>query len=98
MAEDTTCKNRSYDAAFKLQVIDYADHNTNRGAARKYGVDERKVRKWKKQKDQLKSANGKRKKLEEGGRKAATMNSVPVEDGSPIFSSVTVSLYDGEQP
>ena len=43
MAEGTTCKKRSYDAAFKLQVIDYADHNTNRGAARKYGVDERRV-------------------------------------------------------
>ena len=39
MAE-STCKKRSYDAAFKLQVVDYANHNTNRGAARKYGVDD----------------------------------------------------------
>ena len=70
MAE-TTCKKRSYDAAFKLQVIDYADHNTNRGAARRYGVNERRVREWKKQKDQLESVKGKRKKLEGGGHKAA---------------------------
>ena len=47
MAESTyTCKNRSYDAAFKLKVVDYAEHNTNRGAARKCGVDEKQVRDW----------------------------------------------------
>ena len=47
-----SCKKRSYDAAFQLKVVDYAKHNTNTGAARKHGVDEKHVREWKKQKDQ----------------------------------------------
>ena len=32
---------RSFDAAFKLTVVEYAEHDTNRGAGRKFGVDER---------------------------------------------------------
>ena len=37
----TTKKKRSFDAAFKLRVVEYAEQNTNRGAGRKFGVDEK---------------------------------------------------------
>ena len=35
MAESSqVCKKRSYDAAFKLKVIEFTEQNTNMGAAR----------------------------------------------------------------
>ena len=72
MAENSrVCKKRSFDAAFKLKVIDFAEQNTNRSAARKYGIDEKRVREWKKQKDQLETLNSKKRRLDGGGRKAA---------------------------
>ena len=37
----TTKKKRSSDAAFKLRVVEYAVQDTNRGAGRKFGVDEK---------------------------------------------------------
>ena len=37
----TTKKKRSFDAALKLTVVEYAEHDTNRGAGREFGVDER---------------------------------------------------------
>ena len=70
MAESLpVCKKRSYDAAFKLIVIEFAEQNTNRSAAREYGVDAKRVREWKKQKDQLGSLSSKIRRLEGGGRK-----------------------------
>ena len=68
MAENSpVCKKRSYDAAFKLKVIEFAEQNTNRGAGRKYGVDEKRVREWRKQKDQLANLNSKKRRLDGGG-------------------------------
>ena len=32
----TTKKKRSFDAAFKLRVVEYAEQDTNRGAGRKF--------------------------------------------------------------
>ena len=37
----TTKKKRSFDAAFTLRVVEYAEQDTNRGAGRKFGVDEK---------------------------------------------------------
>ena len=34
----TTKKKRSFDAAFKLRVVEYAEQDTNRGAGRKFLV------------------------------------------------------------
>ena len=64
-------KKRAYDAAFKLSVIDCAEKTTNRGAARKFGVDERRVREWRQKKEGLEELPSKKKRLEGGGRKAA---------------------------
>ena len=49
----TTKKKRSFDAAFKLRVVEYAEQDTSRGAGRKFGVDENRVREWRKQKYEL---------------------------------------------
>ena len=46
-------KTRNFDAAFKLKVVQYAEENTNRGAGKKYGKDEKRVREWRKLKDEL---------------------------------------------
>ena len=67
----SSTKKRSFDAAFKLRVVEYAEANTNRGAGRKFGVDEKRVREWKKQKCDLEGLGAKKKRLEGGGRKVA---------------------------
>jgi transposase-like protein len=41
---------RAYSAEFKLDVIKYAEENTNNEAAYKYGIDKRLIRRWKSQK------------------------------------------------
>ena len=64
-------KKRCFDAAFKLSVVEFAEVNTNRGAGRQFGVDEKQVRDWRKQKDELQSLPITKKRLVGGGRKAA---------------------------
>lgn len=46
-------KRKSYEVGFKLKVVDYAEEYGNRSAEREYGVSEKVVRGWRKQKDQL---------------------------------------------
>ena len=62
-------KKRSYDAAFKLKVVQYAEDNSNRAAARKHQVDERSVRDWRKQKEQLETLPSKKQHLPGVGQK-----------------------------
>uniref|UniRef100_A0A8C6PX15 HTH CENPB-type domain-containing protein n=1 Tax=Nothobranchius furzeri TaxID=105023 RepID=A0A8C6PX15_NOTFU len=52
---------QSYDANFKMMVVNAAEATNNCQAARKYGVTECNVRRWRIQKDRLKNANSKRK-------------------------------------
>ena len=49
-----TDKRKSYEAGFKLKVVVYAEEHGNRKAEREFGVSEKVVRGWRKQKDQLK--------------------------------------------
>ena len=51
----STGKRKSYEAGFKLKVVDYAEEHRNKGAEREFGVSEKMVRGWRKQKDQLKT-------------------------------------------
>jgi len=67
MAEPIASKKRSYDAAFKLKVVEYAEKSTNRGTGRKFNVDEKRIREWRKQKSSLESLPSKKKRLEGGG-------------------------------
>ncbi len=45
--------------------------NTNRSASRKFGVDEKRVREWRKQKEDLKGLPPKKKRMTGGGHRAA---------------------------
>ena len=67
--ENKTPTKRSYDMAFKQKVIACTEVSSNRGAARKFGVDERRVREWRKGKDCITANPSKKKRLEGGGRK-----------------------------
>ena len=49
-------KKRSFNSAFKLKVVEFAEKNSNRGAGRHFGVDEKRVREWRKHKEQLESS------------------------------------------
>ena len=44
---------RSFDLEFKLKVLEYAREHTGEAAARKFNVDGKRIREWKKQKDEL---------------------------------------------
>ena len=46
-------KRSSYDASFKLHVIEFAENSSNSAAERQYGVSEKLVRDWRKQKHVL---------------------------------------------
>lgn len=46
-------KNKSYNFEFKLTVVNTAKEAGNRAAARKYNVDEKRVREWRKQEASL---------------------------------------------
>ena len=69
MADVGVNKKRSFDAAFKLRVVQYAEMNTNRGAATKYSVNEKQVRQWGMKKADLKELPKKKKRMDGGGRK-----------------------------
>ncbi|OOZ66168.1 hypothetical protein BOW47_12420, partial [Solemya velum gill symbiont] len=46
-------KRSSYDAAFKLKAVEFAEENGNRAAGRKFDISEKLVRDWRKQKEEL---------------------------------------------
>ena len=50
---NSQAKKRNFDAAFKLKVVEYAENHSNTKAGRKFAVDEKSVRYWKKQKADL---------------------------------------------
>ena len=52
---------RSYTAVFKLQVISYAEEHGNRAAGRKFDVDESNVRKWRRNKEDIKKMSSMKK-------------------------------------
>ena len=46
-------RKRSYDAAFKLAAVEDAEKTANRAAARKFRVDEHRIREWRQKKSDL---------------------------------------------
>lgn len=66
----STGKKRSYDAAFKLKVVESAIQTSNRAAATKFFVDEKWFRVWRKQKASLQALPDKQRRISGGGRKA----------------------------
>lgn len=70
---------RKYQHTFKLQVIIYAEEHTKRASARHFDIDESLVRRWTKQKTEIKEIvskgglGAKSSRVKKGGRKAASM-------------------------
>ena len=67
-------KINTYSLELKKQAVDYAKCHSNRDAARKYGVDEKRIREWRSKYQEiatksLEKGGSKRKKLDGGGRK-----------------------------
>ncbi|XP_077573838.1 uncharacterized protein LOC144197115 isoform X3 [Stigmatopora nigra] len=60
-------KRKSYSAAFKLQVVNYANENSNRAAGKTFGVSEKLVRDWRKAEVSL-NAMDKSKKANRGNK------------------------------
>lgn len=63
-----------YDANYKLNVIRYAEDTNNCAAGRKFGISEKNVRRWRKQKIDLQSASSTRKSF--GGPKKGRFDAV----------------------
>ena len=60
-------KKHHYNIDFKLQALAYADQHSGKKAAKKFGVDSRRIREWKRQKTtllDLQEVNDKRCQLE----------------------------------
>ena len=74
MAESGSARKRSYmymymyDMDFKLKVVACAGEESNRGAARRFGVDEKRVREWRKLKAEIAERGPKLKQLQGGGK------------------------------
>ena len=62
-------KEKTYDTAFKLWVIEYAEKHNNREAGTNFNVGESSVRDWRRQKSKLGSLPSKSQRLPGGGRK-----------------------------
>ena len=68
-------KNKKYDLKFKLSVVKYAEENSGEAAARRFSVDPKRVRDWRKNKTELQrlsEEDSKRARLPGGGRKKAS--------------------------
>ena len=63
MAESGSARKRSYDMAFKLKVVACTEGESNRGAARRFGVDEKRVREWRKLKAEIADRGLKKERL-----------------------------------
>ena len=65
-------KYSSYSIEQKLKAVETAEKTTKRNAARKHGVDVKRIREWCKQKSQLMASRKKSKRLPGGGRSPAS--------------------------
>ena len=69
LASSKKKKKRSYSMEFKQQVVVYAEANSNRSAASRFGVEPKRVRDWKNGIEKIKATKSKRQRLDGGGRK-----------------------------
>ena len=68
-------KYKKYDLKFKLSVVKYAEENSGEAAARRFSVDPKRVRDWRKSKTELQrlsEEDSNRARLPGGGRKKAS--------------------------
>lgn len=67
-------KVRAYTVAFKLEAVTHAENSTNGAASVKFNVDRKRIREWRKKKEELagmgiRPGAKKRNRLDGGGRK-----------------------------
>ena len=67
-------RKRSYEITFKLHVVDYAVSKSTRAAARKFDVDERRIREWRSLKAELEEHSSKKQKRFLGGGRKQIMS------------------------
>lgn len=87
---------RNYDANFKMMVVNAAESSNNCQAARKFGVTECNVRRWRAQKDRLRNANSQRKafrgpqsgRFEEIDRRVCQYVTEKRQDGMPVTRAI----------
>uniref|UniRef100_A0A3B3R0P4 HTH CENPB-type domain-containing protein n=1 Tax=Paramormyrops kingsleyae TaxID=1676925 RepID=A0A3B3R0P4_9TELE len=87
---------QSYDSNFKISVVNAAESSSNSQAARKYGVTECNVRRWRAQKERLKNANSQRKsfrgpqcgRFQEIDRRVCEYVTEKCKDGMPIIRAI----------
>lgn len=106
-------KRRSYDVAFKLEVISYAEAHNKTQAAKHYGVHRRCVQTWAQRKEKLEQAGCKRMRLtdEEGEREGVEraiaadtqgqlLTALPVTCANPGVDDVTLDtvVKNGNHP
>lgn len=71
-------KRRSYDVAFKMEVVAYAQAHNKMQAARQFDIHRRCVQTWCKTRDKLEAANSKRMRLAEGQQQQAPAETLEV--------------------
>lgn len=89
---------RSYDANFKVLVVNEAVRTNNCAAARKYSITENNVRRWRKDYDRLRSANSTRKafrgpkkgRFSEIDEQVALFVKAKRDEGKPITREIMV--------
>ncbi len=106
------CKKRkSYDSAFKLKVVEYAEKYSNRAATRQFGIaSESCIRDWRKKKAQLQGQTSKKQRLTGGGRKPIalemedqliawidSLRSDHIRVTRSAIQRKALELYDGEE-
>ena len=62
-------KRRKFDIKFKKEVLKYAEEHSGEATVRHFSIDPKCIRYWKKQKQELAVASGKKARLAGGGRK-----------------------------
>ena len=60
----------SFDAAFKLRIVEYTEMKTIRGTATKYSMNDKQVRLCRMKKEDLKELPNNKKRMDGGGRKS----------------------------
>ncbi len=64
---------RKFDFEFKERVLQYAEENSGEKTARHFNIDSKRIRYWRKQKEELLSADRGRARLAGGGRKKVSL-------------------------
>lgn len=82
----TDLKFNSYDVDFKLKVVEEATKSSNRETARKYGIDEKRIREWKKQVPNLKSLQS-----QCGGTKRRRLDGAGLDPAYPYYQNTDES-------